>query len=225
MQLHPSIAEIPMPKRIAALPRDHRGYPVPWFVVWLDADDRPLPRGEGRPDFRVIMPDALDEAIRGACWICGHRLGRYQTFVIGPMCAVNRNSAEPPSHHDCATYAARACPFLARPHARRRENAMPGEAVEPAGVAIKRNPGVALLWTTRKYRPYRDPFNGGVLFDIGEPDQVEWFAEGRPATREEVMASIDSGLPLLREAAEQDGAAALRELDRYVERAMTLVPA
>jgi hypothetical protein len=102
---------------------------------------------------------------------------------------------------------------------------MPGEAAEPAGIAIKRNPGVTLLWTTRRYRPYRDPMTGGVLFNIGDPSRVEWFTEGRTATRAEVMASIDSGLPLLREVAEEEGPRALAELDRYVERAMPLVPA
>jgi hypothetical protein len=224
MNLHPSIADIDMPARIARLPLDYRGYPVPWFVVWMDDDGRAVPRGQGAPDFRVIHPGALSEAIRGACWICGGRLAAYKTFVIGPMCAVNRNSAEPPSHRECARYAARACPFLARPHARRRENAMPEGTVEAGGIMLRRNPGVTLLWTVKRYRAHRDA-NGGVLFNIGEPDNVEWIAEGRPATREEVLASIDSGLPHLREYAEQDGPLAVRELDRYVERAMTLVPA
>src|ERR1700752_594778 len=127
-----------MPERIAGLQRDHRGYPVPWFVVWLDEHEQPVAPGEGRAEFRVLAPGAIRDAVRGACWICGQRMGRHMTFVIGPMCAVNRTSADPPSHHDCATYAARACPFLARPQARRRENAMPGESVEPAGTMIKR---------------------------------------------------------------------------------------
>jgi hypothetical protein len=37
------------------------------------------------------------------------------------------------------------------------------------------------------------------LFRIGEPTSVAWYAEGRPATRKEVLVSIDSGLPLLQE--------------------------
>jgi len=223
--LHASIADLTMPDRVAALPRDQRGYPVPRFVAWLDVDGRPLERGQGTPEFRVIHPGAITEAINGPrCWICGGRLGRRMTFVIGPMCAVNRNSAEPPSHHDCAGYAARACPFLARPHARRRENNLPTAAGEAAGIMLRRNPGVTLLWTTRRYRPWRDPA-GGVLFEIGEPERVEWLAEGRAATRAEVLASIDSGLPALRELAEQEGPLAERELDRCVDRAMAVVPA
>jgi hypothetical protein len=224
MELHRSIAEIGMPAPIARLPLDERGYPVPWFVAWLNEDGEPVPAGEGRADFRVVRPGAIGEAIRGRCWICGGRLGAFKTFVIGPMCAVNRNTAEPPGHLDCGMYAALACPFLSRPHARRRENNLPGEAHTPAGIAISRNPGVTLLWTTRRYKLHRDP-NGGLLFDVGEPEHVEWIANGRFATREEVMESIDTGLPLLREYAEADGPAAVRELDRYVKRAMPLVPA
>ena len=36
----------PMPSRIAALPVDERGYPVPWFVAWID----------GKPEFRCADP-------------------------------------------------------------------------------------------------------------------------------------------------------------------------
>jgi hypothetical protein len=34
------------------------------------------------------------------------------SFVVGPMCGINRNSAEPPSHKECAQWSARNCPFL-----------------------------------------------------------------------------------------------------------------
>jgi hypothetical protein len=142
------------------------------------------------------------------------------------MCAVNRTSAEPPSHRDCADYSARACPFLARPHARRREQGMPDEMkqAEVPGIMLKRNPGVALVWITEHGRWRRFRAHNGLLFDIGEPVETRWYAEGRPATREEVEASIESGLPSLRELAEQDGEAALLELDTCVERAKRFLP-
>src|SRR5215467_3774641 len=93
----------PLPKRMLALPIDGRGYPVPWFVAWI----------RGEPDFRVIKPGGAEIAYhRNLCWLCGQRLGTYKTFVIGPMCTLNRVSAEPPSHRDCAEFAAKACPFL-----------------------------------------------------------------------------------------------------------------
>ena len=202
-----------MPGAIAALPRNKVGYPVPWFVAWID----------WTPDFRVIAPGKLEDATRfDLCWICGTRRGRHGSFVIGPMCAVNHISAEPPSHHDCAVYAAKACPFLANPGMKRRENHMPDGTVKPAGTMIPRNPGVALVWTSRTWHQFRAP--SGVLWNIGNPTSAEWFAHGRDATRSEVLESIDSGLPLLREMAEQDGAPTLRELERMHAAALTLIP-
>src|SRR4051812_13821199 len=102
----------PMPPSIAALPRDHRGYPVPWFVAW----------SEGRPIFPAADPQKLVRAIRERrCWVCGDLLTRYLAFVVGPMCTVNRVSAEPPSHLKCAEFSTRACPFLTRPKMKRVE--------------------------------------------------------------------------------------------------------
>lgn len=205
------------PGRIAMLHHDKHGRPVPWFVAWID----------GQPDFRVIKPGAIGAAVTARlCWVCGVLFARQEprAFLIGPMCAVNRTSAEPPSHYDCAAYSAMHCPFLATPRMTRRERHLPEGAAEPAGFMIRRNPGVALIWVTRYngWAPFRAP--GGLLFDIGEPEWVEWYAQGRRATRTEVLASIDSGLPILRQAAEAEGAEALADLDRQHAAALELVP-
>lgn len=203
------------PERIRDLPLDARGYPVPWFVAWID----------GRPDFRVIREGGIAQAHnKSLCWICGERRGRFGAFVIGPMCAVNRVSAEPPSHLSCATFAAEACPFLAQPKMKRNERDLPAEHEAPAGEMIRRNPGVALVWVSRGYKPFRDG-RGGWLFDVGEPSETFWFAHGRPATRAEVMASIESGLPLLRGPAEREGPKAVAALERMTADALNLVPA
>lgn len=202
-----------VPEKITALPRDHTGRPVPWFVAWID----------GTPDFRVVGPGKLDEATRfDLCWVCGGQRGRYGSFVIGPMCAISRVSAEPPSHHTCATYSAQVCPFLTTPTMRRRENRIPEGTTKPAGEMIARNPGVALVWASRTWRPF--PVDGGLLWNIGDPTSTEWYAQGRAATRAEVLASIDSGLPLLQEVAERDGVGAVRQLERQHIVALSLVP-
>lgn len=210
------------PPRIATnCKQDSKGRYVPWFVWWNE---------NGEPDFRIIAPGKIEQAITfERCWICGDQRGRYSSFVIGPMCAVNRNSAEPPCHKECAVYAALVCPFLTQPKMRRNEHNLPvsgGLAENTAGLAITRNPGVTLVWTTRKFTPWDAP-GGGILFDVGDPHEVLWFAEGRPARREEILASIDSGLPLLRAEAEKerDAKAALAELDRMHHLAVALVPA
>jgi hypothetical protein len=64
------------------------------------------------------------------------------------------------------------------------------------GMMIARNPGVAMLWHTRQYETFSDG-KGGVLIQMGEPESVEWYACGRAATRDEVMYSINTGLPNL----------------------------
>lgn len=207
-------ADIPqLPPRMAKLPLDKHGRVVPWFVAWID----------GQPDHRIVRPGGVVEATHyRKCWLCGQPMSAFKTFVIGPMCAVNRVSSEPPSHRDCAEYAARVCPFLTRPNMRRRENGKPADAVNPAGVMIKRNPGATLVWTTKSYQLER--YTDGYLFRIGDPIAVEWLAEGRPATRWEVEQSIDSGLPILRAEADAEGPRAVEALDRMVARARTLLP-
>ena len=208
-----------MPGGIARLPLDKHHRPVPWFVARLD----------GAPDFRVIRPGGIEMALRHKlCWVCGLPFQRQEdrAFVIGPMCAVNRVSAEPPSHEDCAVYSATACPFLTTPNMTRRERHMPENAAVPAGVSIRRNPGVALVWVTghKSWSTFTDG-DGGTLVNVGEPKRVLWFARGREATRDEVLASIGSGLPILREMAEAESPDAVTHLERMHERALRLAPA
>ena len=100
---------------------------------------------------------------------------------------------------------------------------MPAAATGPAGIGLKRNPGVTCLWTTRTYTIFRAGTDGGardgILFNLGEPDTVEWFAEGREATRAEVEESVMSGLPLLEEMAQEQGADAVTALYAALEEA------
>lgn len=205
---------IETPARIAKMPKDQRGYFVPWFVQWID----------GVPDFRVVdfskLPRAVNERL---CWICGEPLGRFKAFVIGPMCAINRISAEPPSHRECAVYAAQVCPFLSNPAAPRRETNMPKDHTEMPGVTLKRNPGVTLVWVTLDFQILRA--GQGVLFQVGDPVQTLWYARGRAATGDEVRESIRTGLPSLEALADQDGPLARAELKTRMDAAMALVPA
>lgn len=175
-----------IPRRVAALRVDRRGYPVPWFVQWFD----------GEPDFRVIDSAKLRRAVKQArCWICGDALGVNKSYVIGPMCVVNRISAEPPSHMDCARFAARACPFLVLPNAHRRDANLPADGgMNPA--MLPHNPGVSAVWITRQQVSAVNNADG-VVFRIGEPFSVEWFRQGRVATRDEVVTAFKFGLAKL----------------------------
>ncbi len=203
-----------IPPRLAHLPIDERGYPVPWFVAWVD----------GKPEFRAMDGEKFVRAIREKlCWVCGGRLGINVCFVAGPMCGINRTSSEPPSHLDCAHWSARNCPFLSNPAMVRREDEVINNAQlreKAAGFAISRNPGVAMLWTTRQFEVFPDGRSHGYLIQMGEPSSVEWLACGRAATREEVLASIESGLPSLAAIASQEkgGLEALREFRARFEK-------
>ena len=203
----------PLTARIKRLPVDHRGYPVPWFVQWID----------GKPDFRVMDGTKIVRAIQEKlCWVCGTQLGSYKAFVIGPMCAVNRISAEPPSHRDCAEFSARACPFLTRPHMVRRKGGIVEEAAPAPGIMLERNPGVALIWVTKTYQPFNAPPRG-ILFEVGDPVEIACFAQGRKATADEIRESVESGLPLLRGMAKEDGTDAVVSLERQITTARQLL--
>ena len=84
------------------------------------------------------------------------------------MCLVNRTSAEPPNHADCAEWSARACPFLTTPKKVRRESGIPeGASIhDAAGIAIARNPGVTALIDCSKWKLW-NPGNG-VLFQMAK---------------------------------------------------------
>ena len=201
------------PARIAKLPRNDKGYPVPYFVAWYG----------DRPDFRVVDPEKMIRCVNyKRCWLCGEPLGRYLAFTLGPMCAVNRISSEPPSHRECAEYAVQACPFLLHPKAHRRVSDMPEDYGEPGGVHILRNPGVALIWITKSYRVKRAP--NGVLFEVGEPTETLWFTEGRPATYDEAFQALKEGVAELNKIAILQGELAIFALIQYVDRAMQYLP-
>lgn len=212
--LNAAIRDIPLPPRLGRRPTNERGFPVPWFVSWIN----------GKWDFVNLDPRKIGEAYnRKICFLCGEPLGQYKSFVIGPMCSINRVSSEPPHHAECSEYAVKVCPFLARPNAKRNEAAQIGKFSTGGDFSIEHNPEANLIWITKTFKPMRA--NDGVLFSLGEPTSVSWWKEGRKATRAEIDASIAKGLPYLRKAAEDEGGDAPEALDQYIKRAEKLLPA
>jgi hypothetical protein len=206
---------IQAPPRIQRLPKDERGYPVPRFVEWLK---------DGKPDFRYADFEFRARAFKtGLCWICGERLGQHRVFAIGPMCVINRTTSEPACHRDCAEFAASACPFLVRPRQKRNAKGLDESAGAP-GMMISRNPGCVCLYETKQASAFSDGA-GGWLIRLGKPTRVDWWAEGRRATRAEIEASIDSGYPLLEQEAWKDGPGAVDDLARLAADALKLLPA
>jgi hypothetical protein len=109
---------------------------------------------------------------------------------------------------------------------RREDEVFNNESVREnaPGFAIVRNPGVAMIWVTREYEVfYVPPPQAGVLITMGTPERVEWYREGRPATRQEVLHSIETGLPNL-EATARLEKGGLEALQKAVERFQPYLP-
>jgi hypothetical protein len=196
----------PLPPRLRELPV-FRGYPVPWFVQWID----------GEPEFRCMDSRKWVRAVQEKlCWVCGQRLGAHLSFTVGPMCLVTGTSSEPPAHFVCATWSAKHCPFLTKPKMVRRENDLPEEIIEPAGCGLTRNPGATAIYTVRSYQIFNDG-NGRPLIHMSEEwESCQWYREGREATMAEVMESTRTGLPFLLEMAEKEGPEAVAALEQQI---------
>lgn len=221
------------PVRMRHLPVDpKRGMPVPYFVAWF-RDDKEVNSGYGEPDYRTIASARREHCQNyDHCWLCGGKLGSRHAYVIGPMCAITRTTSEPASHLDCAAYAVRACPFLSNPATRmmpeeKKLKAHPN-LVAPAGFMLERNPGVSCIWVSGKAKPFKvDGEEGsrkGWLLELGDPSSVTWWCKGHPATRAEIIDSINGGLPVLEGMARKQGPSALRELQRFIDRVEKFLP-
>lgn len=215
-------ADIPaLPPHMSNRPLDKRGYPVPYFVAWVD----------GVPDFRVADSHKLDMCVNFEfCWLCGKPLGSHRVFVVGPMCTVNRISSEPPSHRACAEFAAAACPHMVRPTAKRREANLPEDRKEPRGIMVMDNPGAVALWESSSYSI--DRTREGVIVDIGEPDAVDWWTKGHKTTRrDEVLPAFEASVTRLRKMTAEhyahdptERAAAMLALGEATAQAMQFLP-
>ena len=214
MSLRPELT--PLPELMRHLPVDKRGWVIPYFVAWVN----------GEPEFRAMDPAKWKRCARERlCWVCGQKLGSYLAFTLGPMCTITRTTPEPPSHRVCAEWSAINCPFLSRPHMVRREDELVNtESAKNnvAGEMIARNPGAVAVWITRSYKIWHDGRNK-PLITVGDPEEVRWYAQGRPATREEVEESIRTGLPLL-EATCEGNAQCLKDLAERHRAMLHLLP-
>jgi hypothetical protein len=101
------LTAIETPPRIAALPKDDRGYPI-FFTVLVGND--------GKPNFRAQDPYKWEAGVQdGLCGICGTKLGKRMAFVGGPRSIKSRYFTDLPMHESCALYALKTCPFIAMP--------------------------------------------------------------------------------------------------------------
>lgn len=170
------------------LPKDRRGFPIPWFVSEK--------KENGEPDFVKIHPlKAYLAVLERRCWICGGLFGnrRNVTFVCGPLSVATRHVSEPPMHLECARFAVKTCPFMLHPNYRRSWTTM--SDMMP-GLAVDRNPAVSLLCTVSHFRVKME--NTGPLYTLPAVMRLEAWREGRAATRDEYLTSLEEGRELVK---------------------------
>lgn len=93
-----------MPDGLAKRPQ-WKGFPVPYVLGWS---------GEGAPDFKVVDPATVAKCLKyRLCGLCGLSMRPPVAFLGGPRSAESGLYLDPPSHPDCAEYAARVCPHYA----------------------------------------------------------------------------------------------------------------
>jgi hypothetical protein len=153
-----------MPPRVAALPRDPRGYPVPFAA----AEDG------GRPLLGLLsLPKLLACHRRRLCLVCGGPLGELACFVGGPGSVRGHTFGEAPGHPDCALYAVRACPALNGEMARRVP--APDGSLTPPGT-VEALPEVVAVYACRRWRVLG--VRGTLVFRPGNAAWVRWFRGG-----------------------------------------------
>jgi hypothetical protein len=137
-------AELEIPPQILTLPRDKRGYPIPYIAI-LNAD------GQGTPDFRTIDEEHWNEcAIERLCEVCGRKLGYWIVFIGGKIAVDNRRFLDPPMHRECAEYARAVCPYLVTPGYIYSRKTAPEGYVNLPFVKAER-PDQMFMYVTRSY--------------------------------------------------------------------------
>lgn len=119
------VDQVPVPRAVAARPRDERGYPVPAVTPWRD----------GVPQFAELDARRMFLcAVQRRCTVCGLLLGDGLVWRVvdgenAKLTAAALESGTPltnaapafegPGHLACMLYSAAVCPYLAGPTARR----------------------------------------------------------------------------------------------------------
>ena len=98
------------------------------------------------PDLRITDFNKRHHSDGTQCWICGEPLGEHKAFLISEDVVKTRVHDEPPSHRDCAIFAAKACPFIVNPQMRRNRKDMPLAVDARSG-----HPAKYCVWVTNKF--------------------------------------------------------------------------
>lgn len=121
--------DVPMPRQIAALHRDRRGFPVPWISDWSSNQEKPslvegdrrfgawlgkCPHvdGEGEPNLGALCPTRqIKGMIERRCDVCGDHMPK-RLYWMGNQELVTSGYRECPLHLDCLLYSGQVCPGM-----------------------------------------------------------------------------------------------------------------
>lgn len=162
--------EVPMPDRLARLPRDARGYPITFTVMRLPNGDH---------DFTTSDPFRWREALsKRLCGLCGEKLERKIWFIGGPKCIANRFFFDHPMHEECARYALVVCPYLAMPsYLGAKTHKVPEELRKTLVSSDSTKPVAFGLASTTWYRGVL--VQGDTLLQAGPWVDLEWWVDGK----------------------------------------------
>lgn len=178
-----------MPEAIAALPRDERGYPTPWFTAEVNGSRSDLRIADGSK--RVL---AFNEHL---CWVCGGALGKKDVvFVGGPMAVANRRFQDWASHPECARFSVAACPALNGVMRRRPGKEYPPDVRQRLGHLEQLPPLVGLYYTLLSRGVELEKMSG--IFLPGPLCHVHWYEDG-------TKISDQTARPILRKYLEELG--------------------
>lgn len=170
-ELHMSAKDfllVPMPPAIALLPRDRRGYPIPY-----SADIKP----DGTPDFTTIdMMKWLKACQFRLCGICGKSVHGRLFFIGGPRLVKNRYSFDHPMHEECAHYALQVCPFLSmtRAHYQKLRESPDHKLMKTSS---RDKPDIFALAKARSYT--LEKISGDMLLHASPWESITWWKEGK----------------------------------------------
>ncbi|HBO2935215.1 TPA: hypothetical protein L4R50_000211 [Pseudomonas aeruginosa] len=168
MKAWTDLSAIQTPPRIAALPKDERGYPI-FFTALIEPD--------GKPNYRVQDTRKCNRALsEGLCGMCGQKLGKMMAFVGGPISIKNRLFADLPMHESCAVYALQACPFIAAPKFSYQPTANAGMGVNP--LVSNARPERFGLGITNKMKLVT--LHGQTVIKAGRFSRVQFWVSGKP---------------------------------------------
>lgn len=207
------VPTVPIPRRMARLPRDRHGRVVPFFA--LDP--------QGHPDPWVTRVRVARVAYAGRlCFTCGNPLGACGTFVLEAPAVVRKQSPEPPSHRTCAEYGVTGWMSVNHPAMHRQGVEEPDPLPDPKEQVATPGPGLVALYDTEEWSQQGDRDMYGFMDPVG----VTWWREGRRATYTEALDALVSGMEVLSEPAakELDPAAAAESLEAQYWAATALLP-